>query len=76
MSKAIRMQSADTMSSYNNVGNSTDQFSGNDFSNNLFTDLAPLLALFGETVTKQYLSITMGWEDCVLLAVGPSVFSQ
>ena len=25
---------------------------GNDFSNNLFTDLAPILALFGEKVTS------------------------
>jgi len=53
--------------------NSTDPgaFTGDNFSNNLFTDLAPLLTLFGETATKQYLSIAMGWEDCVLLAIGP-----
>lgn len=50
---------------------SWNQSSGNDFSNNLFTDLTPLLALFGETVTKQYLSIAVGWEDWVMLGIGP-----
>jgi hypothetical protein len=30
-------------------GNESD---GSDFSNNLFSDLAPLLTLFGEGVTK------------------------
>jgi len=29
---------------------------GDDFSNNLFSDLAPLLALFGEQVAKQYVT--------------------
>ncbi|KAK4641686.1 hypothetical protein QC761_607440 [Podospora bellae-mahoneyi] len=36
-------------------------FDGNDFANNLFTDLAPLLTLFGD----------IGWADSVLLAMGP-----
>ncbi|KAH7236545.1 hypothetical protein BKA59DRAFT_549235 [Fusarium tricinctum] len=44
---------------------------GDDFSNNLFSDLAPLLALFGERVTMQFLSQSMGWLDCVILAMGP-----
>jgi hypothetical protein len=35
-------------------------FDGNDFANNLFSDLAPLLTLFGEQVTKQFLSMSMG----------------
>jgi hypothetical protein len=30
---------------------------GDDFSNNLFSDLAPLLTLFGEQVAKQYVTI-------------------
>ncbi|KAK3994476.1 hypothetical protein QBC44DRAFT_236238, partial [Cladorrhinum sp. PSN332] len=46
-------------------------FDGDDFSNNLFTDLAPLLTLFGEQVTKQFLSLSLSWADNVLLAMGP-----
>jgi hypothetical protein len=46
-------------------------FAGDEFSNNLFSDLAPLLTLFGEQVTKQFLSMSMGWADNVLLAMGP-----
>jgi hypothetical protein len=36
--------------------NSSGEFDGSSFSNNLFSDLAPLLTLFGEQVTKQFLS--------------------
>lgn len=46
-------------------------FSGDEFSNNLFSDLAPLLTLFGEQVTKQFVSMSMGWTDDILLAMGP-----
>lgn len=46
-------------------------FAGEEFSNNLFSDLAPLLTLFGEQVTKQFLSMSMGWADNILLGVGP-----
>lgn len=35
---------------------SDNEFDGSNFSNNLFSDLAPLLTLFGEQVTKQFLS--------------------
>jgi hypothetical protein len=49
----------------------SDEFAGDEFSNNLFSDLAPLLTLFGEQVTKQFLSMSMGWADNVLLAMGP-----
>ncbi|KAK1242983.1 hypothetical protein MKX08_005795 [Trichoderma sp. CBMAI-0020] len=45
--------------------------SGDDFSNNLFTDLSPVLALFGERVTMQFLSQCMGWSECIILAAGP-----
>ncbi|KAF7563158.1 hypothetical protein G7046_g989 [Stylonectria norvegica] len=34
-------------------------------------ELAPLLTLFGEQVTKQFLSVSLGWADNVLLAAGP-----
>jgi len=30
---------------------------GDEFSNNLFSDLAPLLTLFGEQVAKQYVTV-------------------
>jgi hypothetical protein len=46
-------------------------FAGDDFSNNLFSDLAPLLTLFGEQVTKQFLSMSMGWADHIILGMGP-----
>nr|XP_036582241.1 ankyrin repeat protein [Colletotrichum truncatum]KAF6790901.1 ankyrin repeat protein [Colletotrichum truncatum] len=49
----------------------TKEFEGDEFSNNLFSDLAPLLTLFGEQVTKQFLSMSMGWADNILLAMGP-----
>ncbi|KAF2279078.1 uncharacterized protein EI97DRAFT_371595, partial [Westerdykella ornata] len=49
----------------------TNGFEGDEFSNNLFSDLAPLLTLFGEQVTKQFLSLSLGWADNVLLAMGP-----
>ncbi|KAL2683325.1 hypothetical protein Neosp_007795 [[Neocosmospora] mangrovei] len=45
--------------------------SWDDFANNLFTDLAPLLALFGERATMQFMSQALGWEDCVILAMAP-----
>ncbi|KAL1883245.1 hypothetical protein Daus18300_000303 [Diaporthe australafricana] len=44
---------------------------GDDFANNLFSDLAPLLALFGERVTMQFMSQSMGWADNIILAVAP-----
>ncbi|RYP60658.1 hypothetical protein DL769_008034 [Monosporascus sp. CRB-8-3] len=44
---------------------------GDDFSNNLFTDLSPLLALFGEQFCKQFMSQSMGWLDHIIFAMGP-----
>lgn len=44
---------------------------GEEFSNNLFSDLAPLLTLFGEQVTKQFISQSMGWTDHILLSMAP-----
>ncbi|PVI00797.1 hypothetical protein DM02DRAFT_486823, partial [Periconia macrospinosa] len=46
-------------------------FDGEDFANNLISDLAPLLTLFGEQVTKQFLSMSTGWADSILLGTGP-----
>lgn len=45
--------------------------SGDEFANNLFSDLAPLLTLFGEQVTKQFLSLSVGWADHFMLAMAP-----
>ncbi|CAI0644415.1 unnamed protein product [Colletotrichum noveboracense] len=42
-----------------------------NFTNNLFSDLAPLLTLFGERVTMQFLSQSLGFADCIILAVAP-----
>lgn len=50
---------------------SSTGFQGDNFSNNLLNDLAPLLTLFGEQVTKQFLTLSMGWADNILIAMGP-----
>jgi hypothetical protein len=45
--------------------------SGDDFSNNLFSDLGPVLALFGEQVAIQFMSQSMGWADNIIFACAP-----
>jgi hypothetical protein len=42
-----------------------------NFQNNLFTDFAPLLSLFGDEITKQFLSTAMSWADDILLGIAP-----
>lgn len=42
-----------------------------NFANNLGTDLAPLLALFGEQVTKQFMSESMSSLDSFLFCLAP-----
>lgn len=43
-----------------------------EFANNLFSDLAPLLALFGERVAQQFLSEAITeWSDSILFAMAP-----
>ncbi|KAJ3495286.1 hypothetical protein NLG97_g3499 [Lecanicillium saksenae] len=42
-----------------------------DFSNNLATDLGPLLVLFGEPMTKQYLSECTSFIDYFIFAMAP-----
>ncbi|QGI71399.1 hypothetical protein CEK26_003736 [Fusarium fujikuroi] len=44
---------------------------GEDFTNNLVSDLAPLLTLFGERVTTQFMSQSTGWADSIALAMAP-----
>jgi hypothetical protein len=42
-----------------------------DFSNNLATDLAPFIALFGESLTKQNLSECLTNKDIIIFATAP-----
>ncbi|KAJ5211208.1 hypothetical protein N7491_011028 [Penicillium cf. griseofulvum] len=42
-----------------------------DFANNLATDLAPFLSLFGEQITKQYLSESINVVDYFIFAMAP-----
>ncbi|KAF8244297.1 ankyrin [Wilcoxina mikolae CBS 423.85] len=44
---------------------------GNDFANNILSDLGPLIALFGERVTTQFLSHSIGFLDCIIFAMVP-----
>ncbi|KAF8459299.1 hypothetical protein BDZ91DRAFT_799949 [Kalaharituber pfeilii] len=44
---------------------------GAEFYNNLFSDLTPLLTLFGEPVAKAYLSQSTHWLEHVIWACGP-----
>ncbi|KAF7556041.1 hypothetical protein G7Z17_g1724 [Cylindrodendrum hubeiense] len=44
---------------------------GDAFINNLLTDIAPILALFGERVTTQFLSQSFSIYDCIIFAVCP-----
>ncbi|KAH8901671.1 hypothetical protein GQ53DRAFT_631752 [Thozetella sp. PMI_491] len=44
---------------------------GSNFASNTFTDFAPLLTLFGDEVTKQFLATSMGFPDTVLLGIAP-----
>ncbi|KAG7054800.1 ankyrin repeat domain-containing protein 28 [Colletotrichum scovillei] len=46
-----------------------DDFS--DFYNDLVIDLGPFLSLFGESMTKQYLSESTTWCDYLIFAMGP-----
>lgn len=47
-----------------------DSFS-DELSNNIIADLAPLLALFGGEVAKQFMSQSMGVVDNIIFAVAP-----
>ncbi|KAI9658258.1 MAG: hypothetical protein M1821_002391 [Bathelium mastoideum] len=41
-----------------------------DFFNTVGTAVAPIITLFGEQATKQFLSMSMGWADNILLSTG------
>ncbi|KAJ4176915.1 hypothetical protein NW767_015279 [Fusarium falciforme] len=49
--------------------NAADDLS--DFSNNLATDIGPLLVLFGESMTRQYLSESTSFLDYFIFAMAP-----
>ena len=44
---------------------------GTDTYNNLFSDLSPIIALFGEQVSKQFLAQSTRFSECVLFASAP-----
>jgi len=44
---------------------------GQEFAANFFTDLAPLLILFGDQVVRQYMAQSQDWADHILFALGP-----
>jgi hypothetical protein len=50
---------------------STPKVDAGNLANGLFTDFAPLLQLFGDEVTKQFLSTSMGLGDDILLSIAP-----
>ena len=50
---------------------STPSVDPNNIARRLFTDFSPLLALFGDEVTKQFLSMSLGFGDDLLLAIAP-----
>lgn len=41
------------------------------YSVSILSNLAPLLALFGEQVSKQFLSQVMSFADCIVFATAP-----
>ncbi|KAF3081256.1 hypothetical protein TWF102_001724 [Orbilia oligospora] len=50
---------------------SSAAFEWNNFTNNLATGLAPLITLFGEQVTKQFLSASLSTWDSIIFAMAP-----
>lgn len=49
----------------------TNSRDATDFISSLATAVGPLLILFGELAIKQFLSVSLGWTDSILLAMGP-----
>ncbi|KAK6332628.1 hypothetical protein TWF730_004288 [Orbilia blumenaviensis] len=54
---------------YGAAGGDTDGW--DDFANNFATDIAPIVVLFGEQVTKQFLSESTSTLDHIIFAVAP-----
>ncbi|KAI9763305.1 MAG: hypothetical protein M1840_000787 [Geoglossum simile] len=53
------------------VGSVVAEGRGESFTNNLFSDLAPLLTLFGERFAQQFLSESFTWLDHIVFAMAP-----
>jgi hypothetical protein len=51
--------------------NGTSVFDLKELLNSLTSELAPLIALFGEQATRQFLSLSLDWGDHLLLATCP-----
>src|SRR2546423_3162053 len=47
------------------------QDDGDQFTSNLFSDLAPLIALFGEQVSKQFISNSTSFAENIIFAMAP-----
>ncbi|KAK3343578.1 hypothetical protein B0T25DRAFT_554648 [Lasiosphaeria hispida] len=54
-----------------NAAADLDSDAWNDLTNNFATDIAPLIALFGEQVTKQFLSESTGILDNIIFGMAP-----
>lgn len=54
-----------------NTSTTASTSSAEFFGNNAFSDFSPLLTLFGDEVTKQFLATSMGVSDNVLLGIAP-----
>ncbi|KAI5840338.1 hypothetical protein DFP73DRAFT_529418 [Morchella snyderi] len=48
-----------------------DSDPGDEFSNDLFSDLAPLLVLFGEQVAMQFIAESLDWADIIIFSMAP-----
>ncbi|KAI5815819.1 hypothetical protein BZA77DRAFT_73218 [Pyronema omphalodes] len=68
---AVVAASPPTVSTAGLFGNSNTGTNGAEVSNNLISDLAPLLALFGERFAQQFMSFSTSWIDSLLFAVAP-----
>jgi hypothetical protein len=51
--------------------NGTSVFDLKELLNSLTSELAPLIALFCEQATRQFLSLSLDWGDHLLLATSP-----
>ena len=52
-------------------GDSAEGEDTTDFVSSIASAVGPLLILFGELATKQFLSLSLGWADDILLAPCP-----
>ena len=60
-----------TVATTTTTAKATPTVDNSNIAKGLFTDLGPLLALFGDEVTKQFLSTSLGFGDDILLALAP-----